>query len=319
MAVSQKQIAEKLGVSIALISRVLSGKAAEIGIAPATIERVTKAAAEMGYVPSAAALSLKGKSTRIIGVAVYDFNDPFFGALIKQIQIQAHANNYSLVLAGFLNRIPDNQDLQTLHKHSIDGLIVIGSDQAAPWLSKFSHLPVARIGHGNADEKTVRVSIDENNAAHQLLSHLTETGRKRLVYISADQPAHRTRGEAIQIAAKEIGLELAIFQSTETDAYRAGLEALEQLTDAPDALLCATDSMAMGTLRALHNTTRAELKNVAVTGFDDIAVAAQFIPSLTTVRQPVEQIAERAFAAVIEKHEPGEVLFAGQLVCRETT
>ncbi|MDD3277232.1 MAG: LacI family DNA-binding transcriptional regulator, partial [Kiritimatiellales bacterium] len=96
MAVSQKQIAQKLGVSIALVSRVLSGKAAEIGITPNTIERVLKTAEEMGYVPSAAALSLKGKSTRTLGVTVYDFNDPFFGALIKQIQIQAHEHNYSL-------------------------------------------------------------------------------------------------------------------------------------------------------------------------------------------------------------------------------
>ena len=55
----------------------------------------------MGYVPSAAALSLIGKSTRTMGIAVYDFNDPFFGSLIKEIQIQAHEHNYSLVLAGY--------------------------------------------------------------------------------------------------------------------------------------------------------------------------------------------------------------------------
>ena len=125
MAVSQKQIAERMGVSIALVSRVLSGKAAEIGITAETIKRVQQAAEEMGYVPSAAALTLKGKATRTIGVAVYDFNDPFFGTLIQQLQIQAHAHDYSLVLAGFLNRTPDEQDLQPLHKHSIDGLIVL--------------------------------------------------------------------------------------------------------------------------------------------------------------------------------------------------
>jgi len=108
MTISQKQIAEKLGVSIALVSRVLSGKAVEIGIAPETIARVLATAEEMGYVPSAAALALKGKSTRTIGVTVYDFNDPFFGALIKQIQILAHEHNYSLILAGFLNRNPND-------------------------------------------------------------------------------------------------------------------------------------------------------------------------------------------------------------------
>ena len=93
MAVYQKQIAEKLGVSIALVSRVLSGKAEEIGIAPETIKRVIKTAEEMDYVPNAAALALKGKATRTIGVVVYDFKDPFFGAIIEQLQTQAHAHN----------------------------------------------------------------------------------------------------------------------------------------------------------------------------------------------------------------------------------
>ncbi|HKL20692.1 MAG TPA: LacI family DNA-binding transcriptional regulator, partial [Tichowtungia sp.] len=152
MAVSQKQIAEKLGVSIALVSRVLSGKASEIGIAPQTIERVLSTAQEMGYVPSAAALALKGKATRTLGVVVYDFNDPFFGALIEQLQMRAHEHGYSLMLAGFLNRIPDEKDLQPLHKHALDGLIVIGTDLHADWLRDFEHLPVARIGHGAADE-----------------------------------------------------------------------------------------------------------------------------------------------------------------------
>jgi len=118
MAVSQKQIGEKVGVSIALVSRVLSGRAREIGIAEETIERVLMVAKELGYVPNAAALSLKGKPTRTIGVAVYDFNDPFFGALIKHIQVQAHEHNYSLILAGFLSCNPDKQDLQSLHKHA---------------------------------------------------------------------------------------------------------------------------------------------------------------------------------------------------------
>ena len=88
MAVSQKQIAERVGVSIALVSRVLSGKARDVGIAEATIEKELKVAEEIGYVPSAAALTLKGKSSRTIGVVVYDFLDPFFGAMIDQLQAQ---------------------------------------------------------------------------------------------------------------------------------------------------------------------------------------------------------------------------------------
>jgi LacI family transcriptional regulator len=319
MGISQKQIAEKLGVSITLVSRVLSGKAAEIGISPDTIERVVKTAGEMGYIPSAAALSLKGKATKTIGVAVYDFNDPFFGALIKQIQIQAHEHNYSLILAGFLNRKPDEQDLQSLHKHALDGLIVIGTDMEAKWLRHFLNLPVARLGHGNPSEPSVRVKVDENQTALTLLSHIVERGRKRLMYISADLPAHRIRQTAFKGAAKTCGIELLTEESSERNAFAAGLQIARQLKGEVDGLICATDQVAMGALHALHDAGVSVPDQIAVTGFDDIAAARQFIPSITTIRQPIEQIVEEAFNAVIKAEPPKETILHGKLIIRQTT
>jgi LacI family transcriptional regulator len=322
MAVGQKQIAEKLGVSIALVSRVLSGKAAEIGITPDTIARVINAAEEMGYVPSAAALSLKGKATRTIGVTVYDFNDSFFGALIKQIQIQAHEHNYSLVLAGFLNRIPDEQDLQSLHKHALDGLIVLGSDMEALWLQKFSHLPVARIGHGSTKENSLKVTVDENDAAAQLIQHLIAGGRKNPVCISGPLPAHRLRQAALKKAASDAGIQMTEIVSEEKDSFVAGLLAAQQLLKTgpkPDAMICTSDLIAMGVLHTLHDNSVAVPAEVAVTGFDDIPTAAQFIPPITTFRQPIKQMVQQAFQAIIEPASEQRIYLPGTLVVRKTT
>jgi LacI family transcriptional regulator len=318
MAVSQKQIAQKLGVSIALVSRVLSGKAAEIGITAETIERVLKAAEEMGYVPSAAALTLKGKSTRTIGVAVYDFNDPFFGALIKQIQIQAHEHNYSLILAGFLNRNPDEQDLQALHKHALDGLIVIGTDLNATWLDPFQNLPVARIGHSGPNEPSVRVTVDEDQAARQILDHLIATGRKKPVYLCANLPAHRIRQQAFDRAAAERGIALQTEQFSGQDAFETGLQ-LAPLHRSADALICATDQVAMGALHALNNANIAVPGKIAVTGFDDIPAAAQFIPPITTICQPLKEMVQQAFRALIDPSNAQTVCLPGKLVVRKTT
>jgi DNA-binding LacI/PurR family transcriptional regulator len=322
MAVGQKQIAEKLGVSIALVSRVLSGKAAEIGITPDTIARVLKTAEAMGYVPSAAALSLKGKATRTIGVTVYDFNDSFFGALIKQIQTQAHEHNYSLVLAGFLNRIPDEQDLQSLHKHALDGLIVLGSDMEALWLEKFNHLPVARIGHGSAQEKSLKVTVDEDDAAAQLIQHLIAGGRKNPVCISGPLPAHRLRQAALKKAASDAGIQMTELVSEEKDPFATGLLAAQQLLKTgskPDALICTSDLIAMGALHTLHDTGVAVPAEVAVTGFDDIPAAAQFIPPITTVRQPIKQMVQQAFQAIIEPSSGQRIYLPGKLIVRKTT
>lgn len=321
MAVSQKQIAERLGVSIALVSRVLSGKAEKIGIAPDTISRVLKAAEEMGYVPSAAALSLKGKSTRTIGVAVYDFNDPFFGALIRQIQTQAHEHNYSLMLAGFLNRIPDEQDLQSLHKHAIDGLLVLGSDLNAQWLINFSYLPVARIGHGATDEASLKVTVDEEDAAGQLIQHLVAGERKHLVCISGPLPAHRVRQAALKKATSAAGLKFTSVISGEKEPFAAGMGVTRQLLEAgsnADALVCTTDLIAMGALHALREAGITVPGQIAVTGFDDIPTAAQFIPPITTICQPIQEMVRRAFKAIIEPPSPQTVYLPGKLIVRET-
>lgn len=321
MAVSQKQIAEKLGVSIALVSRVLSGRAKEIGIAPDTIDRVMQAAEEMGYVPSAAALTLKGKPTRTIGVAVYDFNDPFFGSVIKQIQIQAHEHNYSLVLAGFLSRIPDEQDLQALYKHALDGLIVLGSDTEATWLDGFHHLPVARIGHGGEAEDSVRISIDEEDASRMLVEHLVARGATSLVCISSLLPAHRLRQDAVEKAAATSGLHFASVVSKEKEAFGTGVcstrEILKEMPEV-DALVCSTDQIAMGALHALADAGIAVPGRIAVTGFDDIPAAAQFIPPLTTIQQPLVEMVNQAFHAIVEPPRPQRVLVRGKFIARKT-
>ena len=321
MAVNQKQIAEKLGVSIALVSRVLSGKAEKIGISPDTIDRVLKTAEKMGYVPSAAALSLKGKSTRTIGVAVYDFNDPFFGALIRQIQTQAHEHNYSLILAGFLSRIPDEQDLQSLHKHAIDGLLVLGSDLNAQWLANFTYLPVARIGHGTEDEASLKVTVDEDDATGQLVRHLASNKRKHLVCISGPLPAHRLRQAALEKAASAAGLKLTSVISREKEPFTVGRQVTQQLLKAEsdaDALICTTDLIAMGALHALHEAGITVPCQMSVTGFDDIPTAAQFIPPITTICQPIQEMVRRAFKAIIEPPHPQTIYLPGKLIVRET-
>ena len=317
MAVKQKDIAEKLGVSIALVSRVLSGKAEEIGIAPDTIRRVLEAASEMGYVPSAAALSLKGKATRTIGVVVYDFKDPFFGAIVEQLLVQAHEHGYSLVLTGFINRTPQEEDLQPLYKHAIDGLIVIGTDFDTRWLENFHHIPVTRIGHGNENEQSVRISVDEKAAADLLIQHLMDTGKTNPLFVCMDLPAHHRRRDIFVRVAESKGVILKTVMMSERTAFAAGKQAAQQII-AADTLICATDRIAMGALNTLCGKDISIPSQIAVTGFDDIPAAAQFIPAITTIRQPIEKIVAQAFSAVINAKNTEKILLPVELIVRQT-
>ncbi|MDF7801649.1 LacI family DNA-binding transcriptional regulator [Pontiellaceae bacterium B1224] len=312
MAVSQKQIAEQIGVSIALVSRVLSGKARDVGIAEATIKKVLRAAEEMGYVPSAAALTLKGKSSRTIGVVVYDFRDPFFGTIIEKLQASAHEQDYSLVLAGFKGRHPEASDLAPLHKHAIDGLIVLGSSDRSDWLAGFRSMPVVRIGHGEPNEPVVRVSIDENRAAEQILDHLISKGWKRVVFIGSNLFVHNIRFQALERAAetRDVYLDRHIWGS---DGFEAGLQAAKGI-EHDRAIVCATDMIAMGALHALHDSER----TLPVMGFDDIPGAAQFIPPISTIHQPLSEMVKQAFQAVVDSVEPQVILLPGNLIVRHS-
>lgn len=322
MAVTQKQIAEKLGVSVTLVSRVLLGRAKEIGIASATIARVEKTAKALGYIHNAAALSLRGKSTHTIGVVVYNFNDLFFGALIKQIQIQAHKRHYSILLVGFLNRIPNGQDLAPLHKYAIDGLIILGSDMEAKWLSSFRNLPAARIGQGSPEEDSFKIALDEDDAARQLIAHFAAQNRKKVASLSDSRPSARLRQASLKRAAAAAGIRLIPVMSEKEDYFDVGVETTKAvLKTNPDvgALACNTDRIAMGALSVLSSARISVPGQVMVTGFDDIMSAIRITPAITTIHQSLEEVAEQAFQAIINPpFRPQTVYLPGKLVVRDT-
>ena len=322
MAVTQKQIAEKLGVSITLVSRVLLGKAEEIGIAPATIKRVEKAAQEMGYVRNAAALTLRGKPAYTIGVVVYNFDDLFLSSLIKQIQIQAHKHGYSILLVGFLNRVPDEQDLSPLHKHAIDGLIILGSDLKAAWLNSFNHIPTARIGQGPSGEDSAKIILDEDDAAKKLMTYLAARKRKKVAILSNDHPAARMRQKALEGAAKAAGLKSVVVLSKEADYFNAGIDAATRgLQKHPDidAFACNTYRIAAGAAHVLSERGINVSEDISVTGIGNILSTTSVDPNITTISTPVEEMVEHAFQVILAPAPSSSQLcrIPGKLIIRD--
>ena len=318
---SQKQIAEKLGVSIALVSRVLSGRAEEIGIAPNTIDRVEKMAEELGYVPSAAALSLKGKSTRTIGVVVYDFKDPFFGTVVHHLQALAHEHNYTLLLVGFQNRTPDERDLQPLSKFNLDGIIAVGSDFAENWPKDFSHLPCARIGHGSEKIESLKVTSSEQAGYAQLAEHLRGRNLQQAVFLGADTAVHRQRSDAFKKAAASLALTSVFDPKPEDRSFEMGRELAMQLIHRglPEVLVCGNDRIAMGAIHAAADAGIRVPEDLKVVGYDDIPAAAQFLPPLTSIRQPIAAIAKEVFDAVVCGNCPNETrLLTPELMVRRS-
>jgi len=326
MKVTQKDIAKRIGVSTSLVSRVLSGQAHKIGVHPKKIEEIIKAAKEMNYVPSPAALILKGKKSRTVGIVAYDFYDPYFSFVISELQELSHSNNYSLLLVGFLNRKPRESDLLPLYKHSVDGIIVLGSYGDLTWTEAFKEVPIARIGHGSHPNLTLSISIDENDAMRKIFTHLAQDlGLKKIAFASREIPAHHLRCSAAEECAKDFGCTFdSLAPSADHSDFKAGQEIIRDLLkngrdNLPHAIICATDTIAMGAIKKLYESGIRVPEDVAITGFDDIPAAANYIPSVTSFRQPVKIFAKNCFSAVMENWEPKVVHVEGELLIRKST
>ena len=326
MKVTQKDIAQKMGVSTSLVSRVLSGQAYKIGVNQQKIDAIMRAAREMNYVPSSAALVLKGKKTRTLGLVVYDFYDPYFSTLIYELQEQAHIHGYSTLLVGFLNRRAKHSDLLPLLKHSVDGIIVLGSFGDLSWTDAFSNIPILRIGHGEHKNISFSVSVDEGDAMGKILSHLKrDVGAENAVYVSTGENTHVARRKAFEAVAGEMSMKFSnLIVGTEGNSFKAGcLAAREMLKNGakslPQSIVAANDTIAMGLIKQFIESGVSVPGDVVIAGFDDIPMAANYIPSITSFRQPVKIFAQKCYERMADESLPSRNELEGELIVRKST
>ncbi|HMP74426.1 MAG TPA: LacI family DNA-binding transcriptional regulator [Kiritimatiellia bacterium] len=300
MAVTQKKIAEALGLSASLVSRALGGKADAIGARPETIARIREMAESMGYVPSGVARRLRGKGKPVIGVMVADIGDPFFSEAASEVIRQGHERGFALAVAGFDHRVIDKDDIWILLEQDLNGLLILGGGEI-PW--RVRDLAVARIGSGGSTEGMFGVGVDEAKGFEQLFGHLRELGHRQVGWVGANQPVHRIRLAGAKRIAREAGM---VWRRTDealgsADVLKAGLEGGEMLVAGwarrglPTALICSSDAVALGVIRVLVGQGLRVPEDVSVTGFDDVLLARLASPPLTTLGQPVREMARLAF------------------------
>jgi LacI family transcriptional regulator len=323
-ALTQKELARRLGVSQTLVSRVLAGHGESIGAAVATIRRIRLAAAEGGYRPSPAAVALRGGPTRVFGVAVRDFRDPFFGHILGELQELARRHAYTLLLTGGAR-----DDLAAMRGHAPDGLILVGSDFEPEGLGLFlgDRKPVVRIGCGAPRDGVLDVVMDEAAALDALLGHLLGLGHRRIGFLGTDSASSGRRAQVLKEILAARGTAAGItFCRLPMDAAEAGHAGLHRLLDRPrparpTAVLAAEDTVALGVLRAAATRGLRVPRDLSVTGVDDIPSAGLAVPALTTIRQPVRQMIRAAFDVLSGKRleRAGGIRIRPGLIVRESS
>jgi DNA-binding LacI/PurR family transcriptional regulator len=332
--ITVKDIAKYVGVSTSTVSRVLSG--ANTGmISEETRKRVMEAAVQLGYTPNAMARALKGKQTKLLGVIVREIADPFFASFIASLNTFARNLGYQIVL-GHAHSDPQEaiQMSAVLDTRHLDGIFALGDlrdDNTALEQLLQSNRVVVAMCRGQKPSWIPKVNVDNFAGVNMLLTHLLQLGHHRVAFIDGGWLGDiRERRDAFEQYVKEHNLQPDFFcvEAHVNDAdggYAAMLDILSR-SPRPTAIFAADDMMAIGALKAATNGGLSIPHDISVVGFDDIEMGRFVTPTLTTVRQPIEEMSRRAMELIvdlIEKRELTErersIKIQPELVIRESS
>lgn len=334
MPIRLKNIAAELNLSVTTVSRALAGYD---DVSAETRRRVREAAEAMGYVPDATARRLQRQRTNVIGFIVPTFgprfSDPYFSELLAGIGNQAARWGYELLISTVA---PGPEEIDVYRRkvlgRLVDGLVVVRTRQHDPRVSFLlqQQFPFVCFGRTNQDADFPWVDIDGAEGVRRAVDYLVELGHRRIGYLRGPQDlmfvALRWQGFCDAMAANQLPIEEKWIVHGDLSQRDGRLKA-GQLLDRPErptALITGNDLMALGAIAAAQERDLVVGRDLSVIGFDDIPPAEQAHPPLTTIHQPIYQIATQVTGMLVrilegEPLEERQVLLAPQLVVRQST
>ncbi|HET9407845.1 MAG TPA: LacI family DNA-binding transcriptional regulator [Candidatus Sulfotelmatobacter sp.] len=343
--VTIRDVAKESGFSSTTVSIVLNNAPLARYIPAVTKKRIERAAQKLGYRPNQFARSLRSKRSHTVGVMVFDMTDPYCTLVLRGIENTLYQASYLPILTDVHNeRSRFERYLEMLLDRRVEGLIVL-----ANWLFvdinllgdlEKSSVPIAMIGCELKTDSMSSVIVDNEVGGYIALEHLHSLGHRKIAILRGPKTladsAPRWRG--IRNCAKNCGLELdprLILDLPESSDPLSSFEAGQKLTEelikqkrSFTALMAFDDMTAFGAIRSLSKAGLRVPEHCSVIGFDDVAASALYMPSLTTVRQPMEGMGAAAVGivldginAVLEKRDSAGChrKVAPELVVREST
>ena len=281
-------VARLANVSLASASRVLNG----IKTNPETLRRVTEAAAAVGYVPNAAARTLRSRRTGQIAFAMPDVANPVYTTMVGAIAQVARASGSRLILHSTDADPGDELSfIEDLKQRYVDGLILVSLDftSAHTLAIAGAAVPIALLGNPPEGTKVDTVRANSSHGATEAVKHLRDCGRSRVAFVNGPERtapgSARRRGYLQGLRACRLERDDALVEVGSDFTVDAGRRATDRLLDrvTPDAILCANDLIAVGALAALRARGLHVPRDIALVGMDDTTLAGVTSPTLTSV------------------------------------
>ncbi len=328
---SLREVAERVGLSSAAVSRVLSGAAAAKSIPKATQERIRAAAAELNYRPNLLARSLRRGRSHTVGVLVPELSEGYTTLVLAGLEQGLLQAGYFYNIISHHHRKDLIEQAQTMMiERAVDGFVAIDTS-----LHNHMQLPTVSISCPDKDEWVTSIVLNHKRAAELAIDYLCGLGHKQVAFIKGQSFSSDTepRWQAIVHAAGRAKLKLdpALIVNLEGDSpsHEPGYFAAQRLLASKvpfTAIFAFNDVSAIGATRALHEAGLRVPKDVSIVGFDDVQSAAFQNPALTTVRQPLKTMGLLAAEAIVRQiAEPSvrpssrQVMVDPELVVREST
>ena len=299
MAVTLKEIAERVGKSVPTVSRALGNFS---DISPETRREVQRVAREMGYEPSATALNLKKKRAGNLALilpatAQVRFSDPFFSEFVTGVIDEAAQRDFDVVVSSATVEDEIDTYLRHIRRRSTDGFIVIRTRRQDPRIDLLRAHGVPFVAFGRVEGNNDFHLVDEDGAygIRQVVDYLAGLGHTRLACIAEPleytKAYHRWQGFCDGLAAHGLTYDpqLVVEANYRQAAGRQATQRLLDLPVPPTAIVACNDLLALGALSEAHARGLVVGRAVSITGFDDIMLADYIHPTLTTVHQPATE------------------------------
>jgi DNA-binding LacI/PurR family transcriptional regulator len=321
MPAKLKDVAQRANVSPGTASRVLNRRKGGVRISDATRQRVLQAAHDLDYSPNPAARALRMQRSYTLGIVSYDVNDPMAATYASTIDRAVKTSGYRTTVSDA------SHDAARAMEHAhyflsarVDGVVLLASSYVpdAARLAKLGaehNVPVVCALRDLSQAGIPSFVADYRAGARQLTRHLLNVGYRRLAVIMgapAYDPDGIERLRGAQEACRAWGVDIApamIVRDSEGGWNpRVGYRSMQQLLardPLPEAVVAFDDVTAYGAIRAIYEAGMRVPDDVAVVGFDDLAVSAFYNPPLTTVKQPVGRLAEALIDYLLEAVERG--------------
>jgi DNA-binding LacI/PurR family transcriptional regulator len=333
-----KDIAKMCGVGVTTVSRAINNHP---DINEETKDKIMQVIKENNYVPNNSARNLKRSDSKTIAVLIKGISNPFFSSMIKILESEIQKKKYFFVL----HRVEEQEDeidvaIELVKEKRLRGIVFLGGyfSHAAKKLEQLKVpfvLSTIGVTENISNQNFAAVAVDDFKESYKMVDYLCKCGHRKIAIISSsmsDVSIGRLRLEGYKKALGDNQIEyrpnLVRIMREDIESYtmKNGYEVTRELLQSKEefsAIYAISDSLAIGACRAITEAGKKIPDDISIAGYDGLEIGVYYNPSLTTIRQPVEEMAYETinmlFDFIHKKETPKSKIFSAELVVGEST